>query len=398
MRSRRLFCLEILIAISLILSVTVGALQGAEKSEVIIGYAVSLTGRFADGGNDTHRGYQVWLDRINQGGGLQVGNKKLPVKFISYDDESDASNCSKLYERLITRDKVDLVFSPWGSGNNFAASAVTEKYRYPLMMVSAAAENIFERGFKYIFETSNLATTHMETWSDFLKAYKNEIKTAAILYENFLFTVSLNKALGKFVEEAGVKLVLNEKYPLGGKDFTGLLLKAKTLNPDALFVLNIMPASIYATRQVHEIGVNPKILMVNIGPMFPEEFTVALGNLSEKVFETGFWHPDLPFAGNKEFASAHRTKYGKEPTSNTADAYVSCQVLEQAIKKSDTIDREKVVATLHKEKFETIRGSFEYDERGINKVQQDFICQVQNKRRVIVWPKELASAKPELAR
>ena len=394
MRSRYL-CMQVFVV--LFLSFSAGVLQGAER-EVVIGYAVSITGKFAEGGNDTQRGYQVWLDRINKEGGLPVGNQRRPVKFVSYDDESDASNCAKLYERLINRDKVDLVLSPWGSGNNFAASAVTEKYHYPLIMVSGAAENIFERGFKYIFETSNLPTTHMETWRDFLKAYKNDIKTAAILYENFLFTVSMDKALTGFIEEAGVKLVMNEKYPLSGKDFTGLLLKVKAMNPDALFVLNIMPASIYVTRQAREVGVTPKVFMVNIGPMFREEFIVALGDLSEKVFETGFWHRDLLFRGNKEFAAAYETKYGKECSSNSADAYTSCQLLEQAVKKAGTTDREKVAEVLHKEKFESIRGPFEYDARGVNKVQKDFINQVQNRKRVIVWPKELASAKPEFMR
>ena len=394
MRSNRFVCIQILIAVFLVPFIIVGTLQGAEKKEVTIGYAISMTGRFADGGLDTERGYQVWLDRISQEGGLLVGDKRLPVKFKSYDDESNPSNCVKLYERLITNDKVDLLLSPWGSGNNFAASAITEKHRYPLVMVSAAARNIYERGFKYVFEVSNLPDTHMRTWFHFMKAHKDELKTAAVLYENFLFTVPMNKALCEFIEEAGVKLLMDEKYPLGGKDFTGLLLKVKALNPDVLFVLNIMPASIYVTRQANEVGVKPKVFMVNIGPMFQKEFIESLGDLSENVFEDGFWHRDLKFAGNMAFALAYEKKYNKECSSNSADAYVSCQILEEAVKKAGSLDREKIVEILRKEKFETIRGTFEYDESGINKIQRDFICQVQNGKRVIVWPEELSGAKP----
>jgi branched-chain amino acid transport system substrate-binding protein len=398
MKKTGLMSLGVLSVFLGIIFILTGALQAAEKDGVTIGYAVSLTGPFSLSGNDVHRGYQVWVDKIKKGGGLLVGDKRLPLKVIYYDDESNAPTCVKQYERLITSDKVDLILSPWGSQFNFAASAVAEKYHYPIILSTASATNIFERGFKYIFETTQLSDTMVEPWINFLKAYSKEIKTVAIIYENFLFTVALNQSLSKFVQEAGAKLLLSEKYPMGGKDFTGILLKVKGLNPDAVFVLNIMPSSIYATRQAHEVGLKPKLFMVNIGPMYREEFIAALGNISEKVYESGFWHRDLPFPTIKEYVTGYELKYGREPSTDSAYAYLSGQILEQAIKKAGTIDREKLNETLHKEKFETILGLYEYDERGINKAQRGFICQVQNKKRVIVWPKDLANATPQFLR
>jgi len=382
----------------LIFSAGVGIIQASETKEITIGYAVALSGRFGVEGKETDRGYRMWRDQVNEAGGLQVGDKRYPVTFVFYDDESNPSTCTKLYDKLITRDKVDLILSPWSSGLNFAASAVAEKYRYPLIMSSASATTIFERGFKYIFETTQLSPTMMEPWKGFLRENKDKIKTVAILYENFLFTLALNESLVKYVEEAGVKLVLNEKYPIGGKDFTGLLLKVKGVNPDALMVLNIMPASVYATRQANEVGVQPKMVMVNIGPMFEEDFIGGLGDISEKVYESGFWHPELPFQGAKQFAKDFEAKYNKRPSTDAAYAYISTQILSQAIEKAGTIDREKVAKTLHSEKFQTILGPYEYDERGVNKVQRGFICQVQNKDRVIVWPKDLANATPQFLR
>jgi len=398
MKSKTFVCLGTLAVFLLVLSTLTGAVQAAEKNEVTIGYAVSLTGAFSLSGNDVHRGYQVWVDKIKKEGGLLVGDKRLPLKVIYYDDESNAPTCVKQYERLITSDKVDLILSPWGSQFNFAASAVAEKYHYPIILSTASATNIFERGFKYIFETTQLSNTMVEPWISFLKVYSNEIKTVAIIYENFLFTVALNESLSKFVQDAGAKLLLSEKYPMGGKDFTGILLKVKGLNPDAVFVLNIMPSSIYATRQAHEVGLKPKLLMVNIGPMYREEFIAALGDISEKVYESGFWHRDLPFPTIKEYVTGYELKYGREPSTDSAYSYLSGQILEQAIKKAGTIGREKLNETLHKEKFETILGLYEYDERGVNKAQRGFICQVQNKKRVIVWPKDLANATPKLVR
>jgi len=396
MRSKHFVFFGIMAVFSLAL--LAGAVQAAEKKEVTIGYSVSLTGKFSPEGNETQRAYQLWLEQVNKAGGLQAGSQKYPVKVITYDDESDPSMSVKLYEKLITGDKVDLILSPWSSANNFAASAVAEKYHYPIVMSAAAANPIFERGFKYIFETTQLASTLVEPWLSFLKNYNKEIKTVAILYENHLFPLSLNENLTKVVKEAGAKLVLDEKYPLASKDFTGIMLKVKGLNPDAVFVLSLMPAPLYATRHANEVGVKPKLFMVNFGPMYREEFIVGLGDISEKVFETGFWHPNLPFPGAKEFARDYEAKYKRPPTTDAAYAYIACQILEQGIKKAGSIDKEKVAATLHKEKFQTILGPYEYDERGVNKTQIGFICQVQKKERMIVWPSDLANAKPEFMR
>lgn len=398
MRAKSLALLGPLMALVFLSFMTAAGAVASEKNEVTIGYAVSLTGAFSISGNEVHRGYQVWVDKIKKQGGLKVGDKRLPLKVIYYDDESNASTCVKQYERLINSDKVDLVLSPWGSQYNFAASAVAEKYKYPIILSTASATNIFERGFKYIFETTQLSNTMVEPWKGFLQTYKDELKTAVILYENFLFTVSLNGNLVKVVEDADTKLLLDEKYPIAGKDFTGILSKVRGLNPDAVFVLNIMPSSIYAVRQAHEVGLKPKVLMVNIGPMYKDEFISALGDVSEKVYESGFWHRDLPFQTIKEYVTGYEAKYQKEPSTDSAYAYLSCQVLEQAVAKAGTIDREKVAETLHKEKFDTILGLYEYDEHGINKAQRGFICQVQNGKRVIVWPKDLANASPQFLR
>src|SRR3990172_3390892 len=124
MKSRCFICLGIVVASFWIFSSRVPDLQGAEKKEVTLGYTVSLTGKFAVEGNETQRGYQLWLEQTSKAGGLQVGTQKVPVKIITYDDESDASTSVKLYEKLITGDKVDMILSPWSSAINFAVSAI----------------------------------------------------------------------------------------------------------------------------------------------------------------------------------------------------------------------------------------------------------------------------------
>lgn len=364
------------------------------KTEIVIGYSISLTGKFSTEGSDVHRAYQLWAEEVNKQGGIAVKDQggKLPVKLIQYDDTSDTNNAIRNYERLITKDQVDLLLSPWGSGHNFAITALTEKSKYPIVLSAAGSDRIFQRNFKYIFQTTQLASNLYDATVDYLVTQKDKIKTVGIAYENFLFTQSLHDALLAKLKQTGIQVVADEQYPLGGQDFTGLLTKVKAAKPDAFIVINIMPSSVYLTRQMVEVGFKPKYYSVNIGPMFAEEFVGKLGPIAENIVENGFWHPDLPYDGAKRFFDAYAAKTQKSPSTDAAYAYIGSQVLQQAIEQAGTLDREKIAQTLRSGKFSTILGQYEYDQNGVNKYQLIFLCQIQKGKRLIVWPKDIAKA------
>src|SRR5262245_45952424 len=76
-----------------------------------VGASLSLTGTLAQSGDKVKRGYELWAKDVSARGGL-LGR---PVEFVILDDRSDAGTSARLYEKLITEDKVDLVIGPYGS-------------------------------------------------------------------------------------------------------------------------------------------------------------------------------------------------------------------------------------------------------------------------------------------
>jgi len=374
-------------------ALTHGAMaQDANKKEITLGYSISLTGKFSTDATDTHRAYQLWAEQVNKAGGISVKGRKLPVKLTYYDDTSDTNTAIRNYERLVTRDEVDLLLSPWGSGLNFAVTAANEKYKIPMVLSSAASDQIFSRNLKYIFGSTQLASNFYESLGDYLAANKEQVKTVAIAYENFLFTQSLHDFLLKKLASLGVKVVVDEQYPLGGQDFTSLLTKVKAASPDAFIVIDIMPSAVYMTRQMGEVGFRPKLYAVNIGPMFQKEFTDTLGKSAENVVENGFWHQDLPYKGAKQYYDEFIAKYNKTPSTDAAYAYISTTILQAAIEKAGSLDREEITQALRGGKFDTVLGPYEFDDRGVNKDQLSFLVQVQNAKRTIVWPKNVAES------
>jgi branched-chain amino acid transport system substrate-binding protein len=365
--------------------------QPADNKPIVFGYSASLTGKFATEATDLHRGYELWAENVNKAGGINVGGSKRQVKLVQYDDGSDANAAIRNYERLISRDGVDFTLSPWGSGINFAISAIVEKHKYPTVLATAAADSIFHRGFKYIFAATQMASSFYDALESYLAENKDKIKTVGIAYENFLFTQSLHDTLLKKLDKLGIKVVADEQYPLGGQDFSALLTKIKAAAPDAFIDIDVMPSSVYMTRQMAELGFRPNFYAVNIGPMYEEEFVKKLGNSAEHVMENGFWHHSLPFDGAQAFYDQFSATYKKPPSTDASYGYIAGTIIQQAIEQAGSTDREKVAQALRTGKFNTVLGPYEFDADGINKDQLSFMAQVQNGKRVVVWPKRVAT-------
>ncbi len=355
-----------------------------------IGASMSLTGKYARTGVYTKEGYELWAEQINNRGGL-LGRQ---IKFVIYDDQSDPKTAAKLYEKLITSDKVDLLMGPYSSGVTFAASTITEKYKFPILTAGATSEEIWQRGYKYVFGTG----PHNELYyiGAFDLAKQHGLKTIAIISADDLFPLSLAKAVEKLSKENGIKVVFQEDFPKGNQDFTALITKIKASKPDILFGGTYLPDSVLLVRQMKEQDYCPKMVLLSVGPSLPD-FKQALGPDASYVMVESFWEPSINTPGNKEFTAAYAKKFGHEPEYHGAWAYSGCQVLEAAVKKAGSLDHEKFRKALAEVNPTTLLpGKYKIDQTGMQIGQISMIAQWLNGEREVVWPKEYATKKAVL--
>ena len=87
-------------------------------AEIKIGTLYASSGRYASISMPVFSALKLWADQKNADGGAYVKafDKKIPVKLIAYDDQSNTATASTLYNQLVTQDKVDLLASDSGSG------------------------------------------------------------------------------------------------------------------------------------------------------------------------------------------------------------------------------------------------------------------------------------------
>ena len=113
----------------------------AAQDKIKIGYAISKSGPNAGGATITQiPNYEMWVKEVNAKGGLMLSGKRVPIEVVEYDDRSTAEEAIRAVERLVTQDKVDLLFPPWGTGLNLAVGPVFNKYGYPQLAFSAVTD------------------------------------------------------------------------------------------------------------------------------------------------------------------------------------------------------------------------------------------------------------------
>jgi len=360
----------------------------AAGSPILIGTSVSLSGNYAASAKYGLEGYQLFVDQINQRGGL-MGR---PVRLIYYDDRSDANTGVQLYEKLITADKVDLIVGPYSSGVTSAVSTVAEKHKMTMIGPEAADAKIYMRGYKYNFQGQTQAGRYMIGALSLAKA--NGYKTMAMLAEDTAFPKAVSSEVAKVAKEYGLTIVFNQTYPKGASDFSALLTKVKQLNPDVVLANSYLPDGQGIIRQCREQGVDAKLYAVAVGAAEPEFGN--LGATANYVFGATQWAANMKTKGNAAFVKAYKEKFGRNPDYHSAANFASLQVLEAAVTETGSIDQDKIAAAISKLDMDTVYGHFKVDARGVQVGYASSLLQWQGGRQLVVWPDAVREGKPIL--
>ena len=365
-----------------------GLAQAAEP--VKIGFSLSKTGMFASAIPSQLNVYELWKDEVNAAGGLDVGGERRPIEFISYDDQSDPANAVKIYEKLITNDKVDLLLAPWGTPFHFAVAGVLDRYKFPMVGNSAASVQLRELKAGYIwFPTSAIPDRLAEELGKLLT--QQGVKTVAVTNLQLPFSLEIKEYLMPVLEREGIEVLVDEAYPPGVKDMTAMLLKVKNANPDAVLSLSYPSDSVLYTMTAREIGITAKFQLVLIGPTI-DFFGQMFGPAADGLVTVGHWSPhQKAWPRAKPFFDAYVAKFNTRPDYlDSALAYMSVEILEQAVAKAG-LDKEALRQTIASTTFDTINGPVRFD--GVqNATTPTMFLQIQAGEAQIIWPPDQATA------
>jgi branched-chain amino acid transport system substrate-binding protein len=321
------------------------------QTDIPVGVVLPITGREARPGQYAREGIELAIKQINDGGGIFIKslNKKLPIREVFYDDGSDGARSASLVERAMSSDNVVAVIGGYSTAMGEPESVMPDRYKTPWITPGAAASSIFSKGYQYIFGTLSSVENLGYTTGQFLGSLVDSGKLKkglkiALAVENTDHGVDYVNGIQKWMNEhpGYFRVVFNEKFELGGTDFSGLLQKIKTAHADIF--LSDAHLQDYVTMQRQYLQAGMYHQMISYGARGPEaDARKALGPGIDYIFAGVWWSKDLGYPQVKKFVQDYTAFTGHAPDSwYAATPYDATRMLAQSIERAGKLDRDAI--------------------------------------------------------
>jgi branched-chain amino acid transport system substrate-binding protein len=399
--------LHLFMALTFIMSIAAacGSPSGTTNGEnqqtrpIKIGVSLSFTGDFSYDGKTCEQGYKLWADTVNAHGGL-LGRK------VALDIVADATNPEQVltnYQKLITVDKVDLVFGPFSTLLTKPASLVANQYGYAMVEGSGGGPSVFNRNLHNIFDVSLSAANNLISFTQYILSLpaKKRPTTVAYATDDDPFTQPQIDLAKLILEQSGIKTVSYQVFPEATTNYTPIA-DAVISSGAQVAILGTLPVANNAIiNRFKQLHYNPDMLIATAGPDQGSDFLNAIGGpaSAEGVFVPNGWYPQANNLGNATMVKDYIARYGGTPNgvaADVAEAYSVGQVVAQAITKIKSFDNAKLIAELHSNDiFQSVQGPVKFDATGQNTAAQAYLFQWQKGAFIPVFPKSAATAAPE---
>lgn len=386
-------CLSRMIAVSIAAAGATALLSipAAAQDVIKVGAPLPLTGPLAPEGLKQKRGYDLWAEAATAKGGIRAGGKTYKIEIVYTDYASNTPRAVQAAERMITEDKVNFLFAPFGSGATKAASAISEKYAVPMLAPTASSAEIFDQGYKYIFATLTGNSSVSVPIAKLVHEKNKDLKRVAILARNDLFPLAVAQEFEKAVKAEGMEVVASERYAIGAMDHSAAITQMRGARPDWFYASGYINDLILIRRQMNDLGLKAPLITMLAGPAY-QEFTQTLGPLAEDITSMSWWHPAVRYKGEDVFGSteafnaAWAKKYGGEADYVEAGSAACGAILQMAIEAAGTIEAKKVRDAISATDAETFYGHVKFGADGQITSLQPPVFQLVGGNPVILWP------------
>lgn len=386
------------------------AFAKVEGDTIILGSAISFTGKYSTNGIHAKNGYNIAVKRINEMGGVKVQGKSYKLKIIYYDDESTPARTAQLLERLIKQDGVEFMLGPYSSATTAAAAPITEKYKIPMIEAEGASRSLFTKGYKYLFAVLSTAEQYLASSVALAaeigkKAGKEpgEIKVA-MAFENDPFSLDVRAGVIEDIKKHGLKTVIDDKLPRDLSDMAATLTKVRALKPDLLLISGHSKGAATAARQIKEMKIKtPLVAMTHCesSKIINKYGSAVDGFLCPTQWSETLTNSDQYFGSAGDFDKSFKMTYEgyeKGVPYQSAQAAAAVLVWKDSFERAQSFDREAVRDAIAATDMQTFYGKIKFSKAGNNVAKPMFLRQIQGGEYHVVAPSKYAVKKIEYPR
>jgi branched-chain amino acid transport system substrate-binding protein len=358
-----------------------------------IGVPLPLTGGLAGAGSQLQWGIQYAANEANAAGGL-FGRK---IELIIEDTKGEPNTSATVAAKLGGQDKVDAVVGGFGSTADFALLSAIQRYNLIFVHPGSSSVRLEENfgKFPWYFHVYIWDYHRQKAAVNFFKSVPG-LKTVAIAYEDKLYGTDGSKFTQQYAKEAGLEVVMNEPFRAGTPDFSPILNRVKSLDPDVLFIIGYSGDNLQVARQAQQLGIKPKLIDTQGAGEKRSDYCPA----GYGVMVLDLWSSKQKTPGLAEWVKKANAARGGEVVSTAVQGYVAMQTLIDAAKAAGKWDRDAIIAKMSETTFDTPYGKVKYgpsDLGGLHQlITEKTMIAVQyqpNDGFEVVWPADKAAAK-----
>jgi branched-chain amino acid transport system substrate-binding protein len=324
------------------------------RADIVVGVAGPMTGQNAAFGEQMRKGAEAAVADINAAGG--VLGQKLVLKVG--DDVCDPKQAVAVANQL-AKDGAKFVAGHYCSSSSIPASEVYRDEGVIQMSPGSTNPTLTERGMENVFRVCGRDDQQGAVAGKYLlENFKG--KKIAILHDKSAYGKGLADETKKVLNAGGQTETLYEAYTPGEKDYSALVTKLKQLGIDATYIGGYHTEAGLIARQQADLGMTPRI--VSGDAIVTNEYWAITGASGEGTMMT--FGPDPREVAEAKAAVEKFRAAGYEPEGYTLYTYAATQIYAAAVKKANSTDLTKVLATLHATEFDTVMGKIGFDKKG----------------------------------
>lgn len=351
---------------------------------ITFGVTIPITGPDVEEGRYSLDGYLLYIDTINQRGGLLIGGKRYRVALDYYDDQSNPALTAQLYQKLITHDNVNFLLGPYSSLLTAAAAPVAERLGVPMVATHGSADSIYSANDKFVFSVVSPAKVYLRGVIAIVLQRDPSASTVALLGSDEAFSHEVLAGAAEYAQERGMKVVFEQYYPHNPTDVSAQIEAMKATNPDVVLVAGHLQDAILFTRQAHSLCLSPKAVGITVGPAM-SEFRANLGAEGNDIFGATQWTSALNYHGDDLWSTpqAYSAAFLKafpfysEVPYQAADSTAGLIAFQQVLQSSGSLDPVRVASGLRQLDIMTFYGRIKFDDRGVNVYKPMAVTQLQ---------------------
>ena len=371
-------------------------------NKIILGSAISFTGKYSSNGIHASNGYNLGVKRVNEMGGVKVGGKTYMLEVKYYDDESTPARGAQLAERLIKQDSIKYFLGPYSSGLTKAIAPVTEKYKIPMVEAEGASRSLFTQGYRYLFAVLSTSEQYLASAVGLAAVINKKNGKApgdvkvAMAFENDPFSLDVRAGVVDDIKKHGLKIVVDDKLPRDLSDMTPTLRKAKALKADLLVVSGHSKGAATAGRQVIEMKVN--IPMIAVTHCESAKLIKKFGAGVNGFLCPTQWAETLTYSGPHfgtaaEYDALFKASFDgyKNVPYQAAQASAAVLVWAEAFERANSFDTEALRDAIAATDMKTFYGNIRFSQAGNNIAKPMVLRQIQDGKLNVVAPPKWAS-------